>query len=77
MKTANDILKELHECENPVTSSSLKTIAITKLKAERDKYRKALEDISKLSTGDYLVLGHYLGQGYDEIVVNEIINEAL
>ena len=36
MKTADQILKELDECENPVTVSSLKSIAISKLKQERD-----------------------------------------
>jgi hypothetical protein len=63
MKTADDILKELHECENPVTSSSLKTIAITKLKAERDKYRKALEDILDAGVNN-------------TFVIQAIINEA-
>ncbi len=36
IKTADEILKEMAECENPVTVSSLKTIAISKLKQERD-----------------------------------------
>ena len=36
IKTADEILKKMAECENPVTVSSLKTIAISKLKQERD-----------------------------------------
>ena len=47
MKDADEILKELANCVNPVTSSSLKTIAITKLKEERDKYRDVVKSVLK------------------------------
>jgi len=50
MKTANDILKELHECENPVTASSLKTIAISKLKKERDEAEESNESLRNQNT---------------------------
>jgi len=52
MKTAYEILKELAECENPLTASSIKPMGISigsvinQLTAERDKYRKALESIA-------------------------------
>ena len=72
MKTADDIIKELHACDNPVTSSSLKTIAIAKLKQERDKYRKALDDIKLVHTW---VEGSCTHCDYDDAL--EIINEAL
>lgn len=50
MKTANEILKELDECENPVTASSLKTIAISKLKKERDEAEESNESLRNQNT---------------------------
>ena len=52
IKTANEILEELSVCENPVTVSSLKTIAISKLKDERDCLLAALKDILPLCECD-------------------------
>ena len=69
IKTADDIIKELNECENPVTVSSLKTIAISKLKQERDRYRNVVESVLK----DF-------GSDDDGCTANRIlnaINEAL
>lgn len=45
VSSADEILQKLKDCQNPVSLSSLKTIAISKLKDERDKL---IEEVNRL-----------------------------